>query len=88
MLYLSLASFLSSRAGTQGKKQPRTQQRRPDLLRASAFLSSVLVTTAAGEGVTSPVDQAGLAAEAAHAHPAVAAAVAQSLLPAPGHPEF
>ena len=50
MLYLSLASFLSSRAGTQGKKQPRTQQRRPDLLRASAFLSSVLVTTAAGRG--------------------------------------
>ena len=48
--------------------------------------ASVLVT-AAGAGVTSPVDQTGLAAEAAHAHPAVAAAVAQSLLPAPGHPE-
>ena len=51
--------------------------------------ASVLVTAAADlTSVTSPVDQAGLAAEAAHAHPAVAAAVAQSLLPAPGHPEF
>ena len=38
MLYLSLASLLSIKAGIQGKKHPRIQQRIPDLLRLSAFL--------------------------------------------------
>ena len=38
MLYWDLASFLRRRAGMQGMKQPRRQQRIPDFWRPSAFL--------------------------------------------------